>query len=213
MKKLMMELRRHMALSIDPSIADAIEYYRAGWGFSVEDANEWFDDCERLDRELEELKEETKKLKEELDAQRKVDDYYHTVDGIVSLVNDHLCDGLRAVNVTNCSDSIELFDAVGHFCSNLRMELDSCEMLKTYQDYHSVMWGRRVRRGCGTMFAIAQKYNLKLLGAFARIWRKGHPDQRQKDVMTPAEVAEWNKLPKKYKDLVNGAVKMKAEVM
>lgn len=95
-----------------------------------------------------------------------------------------------------CEWSERVADDIKRFCDGIKE-----------RNFTTARWGvPNCKCGVKAMMGMSAGRIDSPLGRFARIWRKEHPDTRQKDVLDEGQKTRWAKLDKTLKCAVNVAV-------
>ena len=103
------------------------------------------------------------------------------------------------------ADIIETRRALEVFACQIENNIHNFVHGMCEKDATCTRWGvPNVKTGVSYMMSICR--GTGLLADFARIWAKEHKDTRQKDVLAPAQIAQWRKYDKNVRKAINLAV-------
>jgi len=129
---------------------------------------------------------------------------------VFDAVQDELGDSSRPRGGASRADVLEFDEVVNTFADRVAQDIDVLIQGLPLRNNTEAKWGKpNVRNGVSRLFATSRKDGRcasTLLDAFARIWAKAHKDERFRDVLTPAQQAEWRKLSPHARRAVNYAV-------
>lgn len=129
---------------------------------------------------------------------------------VFDAVQEEIGDSSRPRGGASRADVLEFDEAVNQFADRVAQDIGILIQGMPLRNSTEAKWGKpNVRNGVSRLFAMSRKdgrCTSVMLDAFARIWAKAHKDERFRDVLTPAQQAEWRKLSPQAKRAVNYAV-------
>ena len=129
---------------------------------------------------------------------------------VFDAVQEELGDSSKPRGGASRADVLEFDEVVNSFADRVAQDINILAQGLPLRNSTEAKWGKpNVRNGVSRLFAMSRKdgrCTSVMLDAFARIWAKAHKDERFRDVLTPAQQAEWRKLSPQAKRAINYAV-------
>lgn len=126
---------------------------------------------------------------------------------LFDVMQENLGDAFNPAPGVSRADVMETDTAVTEWTERVADDIKRfCDGIKE-RNFTSARWGvPHCKCGVKAMMGMSAGRIDSPLGRFARIWRKEHPDTRQKDVLDDEQKMRWAKLDKTLKCAVNVAV-------